>query len=304
MKVLVCDKISSKGVEKLQNAGFTVDVKTGLPEDELVKVVGPYDVLVVRSATKITKKVIDAATSLKLVVRGGVGLDNVDGEYAKTKGVKVRNTPAASTESVAELVVGLFLGLCRKIVPADASMRKGQWEKKCFEGVELYKKTLGLIGAGRIGRAVARICKTAFHMTVVGFDPYADQAALAAEGITPVTLDELLGKADCVTLHLPLTVETKHLLNDERFAKMKKGVLLVNCARGGVVSETSLIKALDAGIVAGAAVDVFEKEPLPADSPLRNQANVILTPHLGASTFEGQARVSDEVAETIICELK
>jgi len=304
MKVLVCDKISSKGVSKLQEAGFTVDVKTGLPEEELVKIVGPYQVLIVRSATKITKKVIDAAPSLKMVVRGGVGLDNVDGEYAKSKGIKVRNTPAASTESVAELVVGLFLALCRKIVPADVSMKQGKWEKKAFEGVELYKKTLGLIGAGRIGRAVARICRIAFQMTVVGYDPHVDQEALSKDGIKPVTLDELLGLADCITLHLPRTAETKHLLNDERFGKMKKGVLLVNCARGGVVSEESLMRALDAGTVAAAAIDVFEKEPLPADSPLLKQANVILTPHLGASTAEGQARVSDEVAETIISEIK
>lgn len=304
MKILVCDKISSKGVAKLQEAGFTVDVKTGLPKEELLKIVGPYEVLIIRSATKVTKEVIDAAAGLKMVVRGGVGLDNVDGDYAKTKGVKVRNTPAASTESVAELVVGLFLALCRKIVPADVSMKKGQWEKKAFEGTEMYRKTLGLIGAGRIGRAVGRMCKAAFHMQVVAYDPYTDKTALEKEGIKVVGLDELLGQADCITLHLPLTQETKHLLNDQKFGLMKKGVLLVNCARGGVVSEDSLMKAVDAGTVAGAALDVFEKEPLPSDSPLLKHANMILTPHVGASTAEGQARVSDEVAEIIISEFK
>ena len=304
MKVLVSDKISSKGVAKLQAAGFTVDVKTGQTPEDLLKTVPGYDVIVVRSATKITKPVIDAATSLKMVVRGGVGLDNVDGEYAKTKNIKVRNTPAASTESVAELAVGLFLALCRKISQADASMKKGQWEKKAFEGVEMYQKTLGLIGAGRIGRAVARMCKAAFQTNVVAYDPLVDPKDLEKDGIKAVSLDELLGQADCITLHLPKTAETKNLLNDEKFGKMKKGVLLVNCARGGVVSEDSLMKAIDSGIVAAAAVDVFEKEPLSPDSKLLKYPNIILTPNIGASTAEGQARVSDEVAEIIISELK
>jgi D-3-phosphoglycerate dehydrogenase len=304
MKILVCDKISSKGVEKLQKAGFTVDVKTGMDKDTLIKTVPGYHAVIVRSATKIVKEVIDASTDLKLVVRGGVGLDNVDKVAAKAKGVKVMNTPDASTESVAELVVGLFLAQCRKITQADASMKKGQWEKKAFEGIELYQKTLGVVGSGRIGRRVAMMAKAAFGMTVLAYDPYADKDQLAKEGIKACGLDELLAASDFITLHLPKTDETKGLFNDEAFAKMKKGVVIVNCARGGVVDEAALLKALEAGTVASAALDVFSQEPLPADSPLLKAANLILTPHLGASSVEGQARVSDEVAEIIIKELK
>ena len=304
MKVLVCDKISDKGVELLKNAGFEVDVKTGMPNEEVIKTVEPYDVVIVRSATKITKEVIDAAKNLKLVVRGGVGLDNVNGEYAKTKNIKVRNTPEASTESVAELVIALFLALARKITKADASMKKGEWEKKAFEGSELFKKTLGVIGTGRIGQSVARKGLNGFSMNVVGYDPYVDKEIIKKNGMTPVSLDELLSKSDYITLHLPLTPETKYMINDDQFAKMKQGVMIVNCARGGVVSEAALLRALEKGIVASAAVDVFEKEPLDSSSLLLKNENVILSPHIGASTKEGQKRVSEEVARIIVEEMK
>jgi D-3-phosphoglycerate dehydrogenase / 2-oxoglutarate reductase len=304
MKVLICDKISDKGIEALTKAGFEVDSKTGLPPEELLKIVAPYDVIVVRSATKITKDVIDAAKNLKLVVRGGVGLDNVDGEYAKTKNIKVRNTPDASTESVAELVMALFLALCRNVVKADASMKKGEWEKKAFEGIELFEKTLGIIGTGRIGQSVAKKGKLAFDMKVIGYDPYADKAALSKAGIESTGLDDLLQRSDFISFHLPLTPESKNMISDAQFGKMKKGVVIVNCSRGGVVSESALIKALDEGIVAGAAVDVFEKEPLDPASALRKHDKLILTPHLGASSKEGQARVSAEVAKVIIAEIK
>lgn len=304
MNVLVCDKISDKGVELLKNAGFSVDVKTGMQKDELLKVVGNYEVVIVRSATKITKDVIDAATKMKLVVRGGVGLDNVDGEYAKSKGIKVRNTPDASTESVAELVIGLFLAAARKITKADASMKRGEWEKKAFEGTELYKKTLGVIGTGRIGQSVARKGHFGFSMNVIGYDPFADQEAMKKNNISPVTLDELLAQADYITLHLPLTDQTKYMINDDQFAKMKPGVIIVNCARGGVVSEAALLRAVEKGIVAAAAVDVFEKEPLDPASPLLKNENLILSPHIGASSKEGQKRVSEEVAKVIIAEMK
>jgi D-3-phosphoglycerate dehydrogenase len=304
MNVLVCDKISDKGVELLKNAGFSVDVKTGMQKDELLKVVGNYEIVIVRSATKITKEVIDAASKLKLVVRGGVGLDNVDGEYAKSKGIKVRNTPDASTESVAELVIGLFLAAARKITKADASMKRGEWEKKAFEGTELYTKTLGVIGTGRIGQSVARKAHLGFSMNVIGYDPYADQDAMKKNNIRPVSLDELLAQSDYITLHLPLTDQTRHMINDDQFEKMKSGVILVNCARGGVVSEAALLRALEKGIVAAAAVDVFEKEPLDPASPLLKNENLILTPHIGASSKEGQKRVSEEVAKVIIAEMK
>ncbi len=304
MNILVCDKISDKGVELLKNAGFTVDVKIGMQKEELLKVVGNYEVVIVRSATKITKEVIDAGKKMKLVVRGGVGLDNVDGEYAKTKNIKVRNTPDASTESVAELVIGLFLACARKITKADASMKKGEWEKKAFEGTELFKKTLGIIGTGRIGQSVARKGSFGFNMNVIGYDPFADKEAMKKNNINPVTLDELLAQSDYITLHLPLTDQTKYMINDDQFAKMKQGVIIVNCARGGVVSEAALLRALEKGIVASAAVDVFEKEPLDPASPLLKNGNVILSPHIGASSKEGQKRVSEEVAKVIIEEMK
>lgn len=304
MKVLICDKISDKGIEALKKANFEVDSKTGLAPEELLKTVEPYDVIVVRSATKITKDVINAAKNLKLVVRGGVGLDNVDGEYAKSKNIKVRNTPDASTESVAELVVALFLALCRNVVRADASMKKGEWEKKAFEGIELFQKTLGIIGTGRIGQSVAGKLKLAFDMNVIGYDPYADKNVLSKAGIESASLDDLLQRSDFISFHLPLTPESKNMISDAQFAKMKKGVMIVNCARGGVVSESALLKAVHDGIVAGAAVDVFEKEPLDASSDLRKNEKLILTPHLGASSKEGQARVSEEVAKVIIAEMK
>lgn len=304
MKVLVCDKISDKGVELLKNAGFEVDVKIGMQKEEVVQTIEPYHVVIVRSATKITKEVIDAAKNLKLVVRGGVGLDNVDGEYAKTKNIKVRNTPEASTESVAELVIALFLALARKITKANASMKKGEWEKKAFEGNELFKKTLGIIGTGRIGQSVARKGIYGFNMNVIGYDPYIDKDVIKKNGINPVSLDELLSQSDYITLHLPLTSETKYMINDDQFAKMKQGVMMVNCARGGVVSEAALLRALEKGIVASAAVDVFEKEPLDPSSLLLKNENVILSPHIGASTKEGQKRVSEEVAKIIISEMK
>lgn len=304
MKILICDKISEKGVEKLKNAGFTVDVKTGMKPEELIGVISSYHAVVVRSATKITKDVIEAAKELKLIVRGGVGLDNVDAESAKKKNIKVCNTPGASTESVAELTVGLLLAICRKIPQADLSMKNGKWEKKIFEGIELYKKTLGLIGIGRIGKRVAEIAQKAFEMKILAYDPYVDSQQLEKENIKLVSLDELLSQSDFISLHLPKTQETKGLIGENAFSKMKKGVIIVNCARGGVVDEVSLLKAIENGTVAFAALDVFEKEPLPPDSPLLKCEKLILTPHLGASTVEGQARVSDEVADIIIKELK
>lgn len=303
-KVLVCDKISEKGLSRLRSAGHTVDVKTGMDKETLVKTIPGYDVVVVRSATKITKEVIDAAEGLKLIVRGGVGLDNVDRAAAEARGIKVLNTPDASTQSVAELVIGLFLAQCRKIPQADASMKRGEWEKKAFEGIELYRKTLGVVGAGRIGRRVAAMAKAAFEMRVLAYDPYADRTVLEREGVeVKATLEEVLAEADFLTLHLPKTDETKGLIGPAAFAKMKRGVVIVNCARGGVMDEAALLKALEDGVVASAALDVFSQEPLPGDSPLLKARNLLLTPHLGASTVEGQARVSDEVAEIILREM-
>ncbi len=297
MRVLVCDPIAESAVEKMKNAGLEVVVKTGMDKEELIKTVPGFNAMVVRSATKVRKDVIDAATDLKLIVRGGVGIDNIDVEYAKEKGIEVRNTPAASTRSVAELAIGYMFALSRHIAQSTISMKEGKWEKKKFKGVELKGKTLGLIGTGRIGSETARIAM-AIGMSVIGYDPYIKEPPV--EGMKLVSsIDELLEKSDYVSLHLPLTDETKHLINKEKLSKMKKSAFLINCARGGIVDENDLYEALKEGVIAGAALDVYEEEP-PTDRKLFELENFIGSPHIGASTKEGQGRVGDEVAEIII----
>jgi len=300
MKVLVCDQISDDGLNLLKENNFTVDVKIGLQPDELKNVIKDYEVVIVRSATKLTKDIIDSAEKLKLIVRGGVGLDNIDAEAAKSKNITVLNTPEASTITVAEHTMALLLALTKNIAIADKSVKEGKWEKKKFKGIELYNKTLGLIGVGRIGSAVAKIAKNGFQMKVLGYDPYVKKDILKENGIEPVnSIDELLEKSDIVSLHLPLTPETKNLINRERINKMKDGAIIVNCARGGIIDETALAEALKSGKLWGAALDVFENEP-PKNSPLLNLENVVLTPHIGAATKEAQKRVGIESAKTII----
>jgi len=300
MKVLVCDQISDDGLNLLKENKFTVDVKIGLQPDELKNVIKDYEVVIVRSATKLTKDIIDSAEKLKLIVRGGVGLDNIDAEAAKSKNITVLNTPEASTITVAEHTMALLLALTKNIAIADKSVKEGKWEKKKFKGIELYNKTLGLIGVGRIGSTVAKIAKNGFQMKVLGYDPYVKKDILKENGIEPVnSIDELLEKSDIVSLHLPLTPETKNLINRERINKMKDGAIIVNCARGGIIDETALAEALKSGKLWGAALDVFENEP-PKNSPLLNLENVVLTPHIGAATKEAQKRVGIESAKTII----
>jgi len=300
MKVLVCDQISDDGLNLLKENKFTVDVKIGLQPDELKNVIKDYEVVIVRSATKLTKDIIDSAEKLKLIVRGGVGLDNIDAEAAKSKNITVLNTPEASTITVAEHTMALLLALTKNIAIADKSVKEGKWEKKKFKGIELYNKTLGLIGVGRIGSTVAKIAKNGFQMKVLGYDPYVKKDILKENGIEPVnSIDELLQKSDIVSLHLPLTPETKNLINRERINKMKDGAIIVNCARGGIIDETALAEALKSGKLWGAALDVFENEP-PKNSPLLNLENVVLTPHIGAATKEAQKRVGIESAKTII----
>jgi len=300
MKVLVCDQISDDGLNLLKENNFTVDVKIGLQPDELKNVIKDYEVVIVRSATKLTKDIIDSAEKLKLIVRGGVGLDNIDAEAAKSKNITVLNTPEASTITVAEHTMALLLALTKNIAIADKSVKEGKWEKKKFKGIELYNKTLGLIGVGRIGSTVAKIAKNGFQMKVLGYDPYVKKDILKKNGIEPVnSIDELLEKSDIVSLHLPLTPETKNLINRERINKMKDGAIIVNCARGGIIDETALAEALKSGKLWGAALDVFENEP-PKNSPLLNLENVVLTPHIGAATKEAQKRVGIESAKTII----
>lgn len=299
MKVCICDPVPEKTVNLLKENNIDVDVKTGMSPEELINCIKDYEAIIVRSATKVTKEVIDAGTQLKLVVRGGVGIDNIDVAAAEAKNITVRNTPGASTVSVAEHTLALMLSLMRLIPQADKSMKQGKWEKKLFKGQELYKKKLGLIGSGRIGLAVAKRAM-AFEMNVIAYDPYADENLLKENNVELIKdLDTLLSNSDVISLHIPKTDETAHIINKDTISKMKDGTVLINAARGGTVDEQALYEALKNGKLSGAAMDVFESEPL-TDSPLYELDNIILTPHLGASTKEGQNRVGTEAAQIII----
>ena len=299
-KVLVADPISERGVAELQEGGLVdVTVKTGLKEDALLEIIGEFDGLVVRSQTKVNARVIEAAKKLKVVGRAGVGVDNVDVDAATKRGIVVMNTPAGNTISTAEHAFSLMMSISRNIPQADASMKSGKWDRKSFEGVELYEKTLAILGMGRIGTEIARRA-IAFGMRVHAYDPYLSASRARAMQVELVErLEDILPFADYITMHMPLTEETKNMLNAERLAKTKKGVRIINCARGGLVNELALADALKSKHVAAAALDVFEVEPPPADSPLRGLPNVVLTPHLGASTVEAQENVGIEVAQQI-----
>ena len=294
MKILVCDKTEKEYIDQMRAAGLTVDVRDDITPEELPNVLPGYDGMVVRSRTKVRQPLIDVCPNLKVIVRGGVGLDTIDHEYAKSKGISVMNTPQASSASVAELAIGYMLALARSIYKASSSMKSEKWEKKAFEGDEIGGKTLGLIGVGNIGREVAKRA-SALGMTVLAYDPYVKEAIEAQL----VTLDEILAKSDYISLHLPKTKESAGMIGAEQFAKMKNGVRIVNCARGGIVDEAALYEALTSGKVAGAALDVFAEEP-PTDWKLLKLDNVIGSPHIGAATKEAQARVGAEVAEKLI----
>ena len=299
-KVLIADAISQRGVDELSRDGaIEAVVKTGLTEKELVDFIPEFSALVVRSQTKVTAGVLNAGTKLRVVGRAGVGVDNVDVETATRRGIIVLNAPGGNTVSTAEHAFSLLLSAARKIPQADANVRSKHWDKKNFEGVELYNKTLGVIGMGRIGSELSRRA-IAFGMRVIAYDPYLSptrarslQVELADE------LDDLLASADFISLHTPLTAETRHILDAAQLQKTKRGVRIINCARGGLIDENALLKALQDGQVAGAALDVFETEPLPVDSPLRGAPNLVLTPHLGASTAEAQESVGIEIAHSI-----
>jgi len=303
-RVLVSDNLSKKGVALLEKEeNIIVDVKTGLSEDELVNIIGDYEALVIRSATKVTERVINAASRLVAVGRAGIGLDNVDIEAASKQGVIVMNTPEGNVVTTAEHAVSLLLSMAREIPQANISMKNKKWEKKSFMGVEVFNKTLGVIGLGRIGSVVVRLAK-AMCMKVVVYDPFISLQAAKRMEVDIVDFDELVKTADFITVHTPLTKDTKHILNGEAFSKMKKGVRIVNCARGGIVDEEALVKAIDDGIVEGAAFDVYQSEPPPADSSIVKNPKIICTPHLGASTIEAQENVSIAIAEQIIDVLK
>jgi D-3-phosphoglycerate dehydrogenase len=298
MKVLISDNISSKCVEILKNAGLEVDMKVGLKPEELKACIGDYHGLVIRSATKVTSDIISAAKNLKVIGRAGSGLDNVDKTAATKKGIVVMNTPGGNTITTAEHTIAHLVSLARLIPQATMSLKAGKWEKKKFMGVELYNKTLGILGIGNIGSQVAKRMQ-AFAMNVIAFDPFLSEDKAKIMGVEKVDLKELFKRSDFITIHTPLTPETKNLINKKTIKIMKQGVRIINCARGGLINEKDLYDAIVEGKVAGAALDVFEKEP-PENNPLLTLDNVIATPHLGASTKEAQENVAIAVAEQIV----
>jgi D-3-phosphoglycerate dehydrogenase len=301
-RVLVTDRIGEEGLGILRQ-GADVDVRLGLSPAELLQVVPDYEALAVRSETKVTAEVLAAGRNLIVVGRAGVGVDNIDVEAATTRGIVVVNAPAAITIATAEHTLGMMLALARHIPFAHASLTSGKWERSKFVGVELRGKTLGIAGLGRIGAEVARRAR-ALEMRVIAYDPFVTPERFQSMGITLASLDELLAESDFITLHLPLTAANHHFLDDAQFAKMKPGVRVLNVARGELVSEVALLRALDSGRVAGAAIDVFEKEPPDPESPLLHHPNVVVTPHLGASAAEAQERLSVDVAEQLLTALR
>ena len=298
VRVLVSDPLASAAVDEMKGAGLAVDVKTDMSPEELIATIPDYEAIIVRSATKMRKAVIDAAANLRLIVRAGVGLDNIDVEYAQSKGIEVRNTPGASTNSVAELTLGHMLSLARHIARGTVSIRNGNWEKKALNGVEIAGKTLGIVGIGRIGQALAKKAH-ALGMTVVAFDKFINKSPLP-DIVTMVPFERLLAESDFISLHIPFDPKEGPAIGKAQFDKMKDGVRIVNCARGGVIDEDALAVALASGKVAGAALDVFATEPPDVNSPLFAQANLSLTPHIGASTVEAQVRVGAEAAKIVI----
>lgn len=298
-RILIADAIAAAGLEPLRtDERFEIVERSGLKGDALVNALAEVDGVIVRSATRITRESLARAERLKVIGRAGVGVDNIDVEAATERGIAVLNAPMGNTISAAELALALLLAVVRRVPAADRSMKAGAWDRKSFNGIELYGKTLGLVGAGRIGSEVGRRAR-AFGMRVIAFDPYLSDEEARARQIERVSLEDLLRRADVVSLHVPLTDSTAGMIGERELAMMKPGAFLVNAARGGVVDEIALRNALVDRKLAGAALDVFEHEPLPADHPLRKLDNVVLTPHLGAATEEAQQNVALEIAEAI-----
>ncbi|MBN2003301.1 MAG: D-2-hydroxyacid dehydrogenase [Anaerolineae bacterium] len=292
-KLLICDSVAAPAVEAMRAAGVTVDVRDTITPEELLDVIAEYDAMVVRSRTKVRAPLIDKATCLKVIIRGGVGLDNIDAGYAESKGIKVLNTPGASSNAVAELALGMMFALARQLGRADATMKAGQWEKKTIKGVELAGKTLGVIGYGRIGRLLGEKAR-ALGMKVVAYDPYVKHADI-------VSLEELLRVSDVVSMHLPHTDESHNLLGAAQFAMLKRGAFVVQAARGGTLDEAALYDALVNGHLAGAALDVFSEEP-PKSELLRKLVElpqVVATPHIGAVTAEATEKIGDEIVALV-----
>lgn len=298
-KVLVSDPLSEEGLKILEKQkDFKVDVKVKQPPEELKKIIGEYDALIVRSSTKVTADIIKHAKKLKVIGRAGVGLDNVDAAAATKKGIIVMNTPGGNTISAAEHTMSLILSLARNIPQADASIKSGTWDRNKFMGVELYGKVLGIIGLGRIGTEVAKRA-LGFGMKVVAYDPFLTQDKAKDLGIELADLKRIFSQSDYITVHTPLTDETRHMIGAKEIDMMKKGVRLINCARGGIIDEGAVLAGIDSGKIAGAAFDVYEQEP-PKESPLVKSDKVVATPHLGASTEEAQLNVAVEIAKQVV----
>lgn len=298
-KVLVSDELSDNGIEILKKSSvIDVDVKVGMKKEELLGVIGQYHGLVIRSATKVTAEVIAAATNLKVVGRAGAGVDNVDIPAASKRGIAVENTPGGNTVTTGEHAVALMCALARNIPQGTAGIKAGKWDRKLI-GVELLGKTLGIVGIGRVGSIVTRRAQ-GFQMQVIAFDPFISKDKAAELGVELVTLEEVYKRSDFISVHSPLTPETKHMIGAKQFAMMKKGVRIINAARGGIIDEPALADAIKSGHVAGAALDVFEQEPPAADNPLLALPQVICTPHLGASTAEAQENVAVAIAEQLV----
>jgi D-3-phosphoglycerate dehydrogenase len=293
-RVLVSDPLAEEGIEILKET-CDVDVRTNLTEEQLIEAIKDYDAILVRSGTEVTAAVIEAGTNLKYIGRAGAGVDNIDTEAATRRGIPVANAPMGNTLAATEHTIAMMLSLARNIPQATASLKKKEWKRSKFMGVEVNEKTLGIVGLGRIGREIAKRV-IAMDMKVVGYDPFITKENAAQMGVELMGIDDLVKVADFITVHTPLTPETKHLINAERIATMKDGVRLINCARGGIIDEKAMYDGLVSGKIAGAALDVFESEP-PFESPLLTLDSVIVTPHLGASTVEAQKNVAISVAK-------
>jgi D-3-phosphoglycerate dehydrogenase len=299
-RVLVSDPLAESGIDKLKRSpGVEVDVKLGLTPEELLSIIGGYDALAVRSETKVTAEILAAADRLKIIGRAGVGVDNIDVAAATQKGIVVVNSPDGNTLAAAELTIGLLLALARNIPAGDSTMKQGKWDRKKFVGTEIFGKTIGIIGLGRIGCSVAQRLK-GFEVELITYNPFATEEQTRSLGVEPVSLDDLLRRSDFITVHTPLNNDTRGMIGAAQIAMMKDGVRIINCARGGVIDEAAVADAVKSGKVGGIAFDVFSKEPPPPDNPILGLPNSITTPHLGASTEEAQIKVAEDVCEQIV----
>ena len=298
--ILIADGLEDNGKAILRSSA-DVDDRTGVSNEELIEIIGNYDAMIVRSRTKVTAQVFAAATRLKVVGRAGVGVDNIDLDAARSHGVMVVNAPQSTSLAVAELTLGLMLSLAREIPRADAGMKQGNWLKKELSGVELYGKTLAIIGMGRIGAEVGKRA-AAFGMTVLGYDPFIPAEVIQQRGAEPVSLDSLYRRSDYISLHVPLTDETRSMVDAQAFGRMKRGVRILCAARGGIIDESALLAGLESGQVAGAALDVYASEP-PGVTDLVGHPKVIATPHVGAQTAEAQARAAEDIAHEVLAAL-